>query len=480
MASYPAPSQASLTVFNPKNFETDYDEPTIEEGDSRYLKKSTGGTVAGSTTFSNNLKVSSVATTTYGRYELGSTVAWSSGSKFQTNSPLFAVNQGSYLLIKGLSASDFSGAWTIECWYRSTATNQTGTFLSTYCASKNYGIGFDINYVSTLLIPYVVVGNSSSTMVDQPCSSKSGGTNTWFHIGVSFDGTNTYRVYDNGTIFSSSSTNVITASDLATYGICIGARMKSSGVDVPDFTNQCACQVSDLRISKTVRYTGSTYTVPTSAFVSDTNTVLINTLASSDLYAWESSPNTSSTGTGTTIGTTGTIANENSITTKRNGITATTGAIVATNGKIQSYRDFTTDNAGWRIGADSIFSTATLSTTSATGAYTISSNGWTTSGSSHVIPPQLFIMNISHRNVMGQFLIACSDKSSSSGKAGLITADYFYPAGATSAQVTTIATSKGSTNTLTSFSVTNTASSAGITVTTDASMRVSWMFRGFI
>lgn len=157
----------------------------------------------------------------------------------------------------------------------------------------------------------------------------------------------------------------------------------------------------------------------------------------------------------------------------------TTTSSITSGSQITSNRDFITTNSNWRIGASEIFNTATIALSAAIGCYKVTSSGWTTTGSSHVIDPTLFILNTEHRNIVGTFTIYCSDKvRTGTARAGVIRCDYLYSYGATAATVMTISTTKSSN--LTTFSVTNTASSAGITVSTDSVCRVAWVFEGAI
>lgn len=66
MATYPVPRKTSLTVFNPTDYQADYDEDTIDYGDTRYLVKSTGGTISGSTVFNNAVQIDPLETSVAG------------------------------------------------------------------------------------------------------------------------------------------------------------------------------------------------------------------------------------------------------------------------------------------------------------------------------------------------------------------------------------------------------------------------------
>jgi len=90
-------------------------------------------------------------------------------------------------------------------------------------------------------------------------------TNTWYHCALVLTGTDSWKVYTNGRLettlsrgFSFSSTT-----DLWIGGYTNAQQMKNGYID-------------EFRISNIARYTDSSYTIPTSAFVEDENTIFLN------------------------------------------------------------------------------------------------------------------------------------------------------------------------------------------------------------
>lgn len=148
--------------------------------------------------------------------------------------------------------------------------------------------------------------------------------------------------------------------------------------------------------------------------------------------------------------------------------------------QIETAQDFVSEGYQWRLGGADVFNLSSVAHTTALGCYQVASDGWTTAGTTHVIDPSLFLVETSRRNVIGQFRIVASSKSTSSSKQAILTADYFYTQGATVCEVSVISTTKATTTTMTTFTVAATASSGGVTVTTDSNMRVAWHFLGFI
>lgn len=427
-------------------------------------------TVSGYAVLTTNSNiVTAPVTSTKGTYVVGDNATFdSSGGKFSTG--CFTGTRGvtgSYVLVKGLSQSDFSGSWTVEFWFKSTATSQTTTVFSMFGQGH---MEFQLGG-TTQLFPGWYLRNTSSTIVTQPVGT---GTahNTWYHTAVSYSSSaQAYYVGYNGTVYTTTSTQTIQSDNIANYGFCLGARYNSSGYEIPDFQNSAACQISDLRISSTARYT-SAYTVPTTSFSSDSTTILINSLAGSGLASYELSPTTTS-GYNVVLNTSGCNV-ITAVSATRGNLTTTAGSVRTENGAVVAYRDFRSINSGWRQGCETLFTSSSIGTTSGYGCYTVCSNGWTPTATSHVIPPSALIMNSSNTNVQGILTVYFSDKvSTGTGKSAVSQCHYLYTYGNTAATVLTVATSKSSN--ITTFSIANTASSAGVTVTTDSG-RIAWRF----
>jgi len=108
--------------------------------------------------------------------------------------------------------------------------------------------------------------SSSSTELD---FSYSWSADTWYHVALSRDGSGDIRAYIDGTQIGSTTAANVTF-DTSTATLKIGAD-KISGV-VSAVLNG---YLDEIRISDTARYTGSSFTVPTTAFTSDSNTKLL-------------------------------------------------------------------------------------------------------------------------------------------------------------------------------------------------------------
>lgn len=165
MSSYPAPTDTSITVFNPKNYEVTYDADTIDYADSRYFKLS-GGTVSGDTTFSSDVTIGSKLLTG-NAYQIGSSTALNSGSSAISAS----TTVGCYTVTSSWSTSN-SATYTISSssfLINSANTNAMGSF-KVYVSSKVSGgtklgiISFDYltQSGSTAVIPTSLATKSSN------------------------------------------------------------------------------------------------------------------------------------------------------------------------------------------------------------------------------------------------------------------------------------------------------------------------------
>lgn len=469
MASYAAPTQ-SPPLFNP----TTYASTT-----SKYLPL-TGGTVSGITTFNETLNAGSAGTYSI-EYAKGSAAAWDSVSTNAFGGVGYfkgSNTAGNYFIIKGIPASEFSGDWTIEWFARpNLSVNQTAVMLSIYpLYYLEAVVGW---FIGSVAFPSFSFRNGSGRIASPPHNTFA--FNTWRHFAISYVKSSD-EIYvtcggigTNGTVINNTINKLggVAPSDIADMGICIGARYS-------DFTLSNVVDICHLRISKSARYTSSlSYVTPSSDYIMDSDTILINTLASSDLSSCESRPSASS-GYGIILNSTGDTTASKAIVSSLGDLKSTVGHIDAPYGKIKSYRDFTSRGSSWRMGPASLLSSTAISTTDAAGCYLVSSGGWSVVSNTHEIHPTDFLLSTQHRSVVGQFRIFCSDKASSTSKNGIITADYYFQSGTTTGTIFTISTSK--TANLSTFSVAATAASSGIyggiTVTTDSGCRISWVFVG--
>ena len=156
-------------------------------------------------------------------------------------------------------ANDF----TIEGWIRPTAINTSGSPMeplwNKYKTSNNQRmLSFGI-YDGKL--GYFWAGAGSSGNVVQTTQTIS--TNTWQHIALCRE-SNTWNTYYNGTrVDTRTISNTLHSS---TEPIYIGSYFGTSGNEIQGY-------IDELRVSKVARYTGTSFTVPTTPFSNDDDTL---------------------------------------------------------------------------------------------------------------------------------------------------------------------------------------------------------------
>jgi hypothetical protein len=199
--------------------------------------------------------------------ESGITMATTSQSVFGGAS-FFTDNNTSGALVSPLtnpSGYDPAGDFTIDLWVRPTQTGFNGGILS-----RDAG-GYS---------PYLIYQNSSNNIVYYSGSangtwdiSDGGSTrrictsvtaNTWYHVAVVRAG-NTYSLYCNGTR-TNTWTNALKPWR-APYPLVVGRQQ--------DATNYFRGYIDEVRMSDTARWTGASFSVPTSEYASDGNTLLL-------------------------------------------------------------------------------------------------------------------------------------------------------------------------------------------------------------
>ena len=168
-----------------------------------------------------------------------------------------------------VTASDFgSGNWTIEGFYRLGQIDPAGV----YRGLPSCGTGVDANAMNINLrsfgsgnyaIEYYWQGENWNGNANGTSGTLTAGV--WYHWAISRNGS-VINIYGNGTRTSSRSTtksNLFgTAGKFRIFGPSGASAMYNSYQDA-------------VRLSNSARYTGTTLTVPTAEYTSDTNTKLI-------------------------------------------------------------------------------------------------------------------------------------------------------------------------------------------------------------
>lgn len=124
------------------------------------------------------------------------------------------------------------------------------------------GSGIEIRYLKTTKKIQVIMNNGTTSTTKSV--SYTVASETWNHIAVTHDESDTTNIiYVNGDSIFSFTSDIAFAGDLG-----IG-----SSDDGPGKNYFFRGRIDEVRISNSERYTGSTYTVPTSAFSDDANTL---------------------------------------------------------------------------------------------------------------------------------------------------------------------------------------------------------------
>jgi hypothetical protein len=412
----------------------------------------------------------------------------STTSKFGTTSYALTQSQNSYLIIQGITTSSYwSTAFTVEFWYK-----PTSLFLGCILSSYN-GYVYLEQLASGTIKLYI---GSSSTGVGGIGSVSSQGkvsAGAWSHIAIMWSGTTWYLGLDAVVTTGTSSSDTGPYTDMAlSNGICLGNSYRNTPLyswkGTPTFCYPVAGYIDEIRFYKSQAYTGSSYTLPTAVFTSDSNTTFLNHVEYSLIYYPGSSATTNSqetptisSGYGVVADSTGNITSQGTITTVSGNISTTTGSINTLYGSVTSYTSFLTNQNKFAIGPASALQGANVAGNTMCGAFIVSSPGWDLnySGGSttHTIFYNTLAMNTNNTNLCGTIKIFVSNKvTSGTGKCAVITADLFRQYGSTTV-INTLSTTAS-----TNFTATPTvaASTNDIVVTTDSDCYVSYMFTAAI
>jgi hypothetical protein len=209
-------------------------------------------------------------------YQLGNAASFSSAqAKFGTKSIMLPRTSSTGFTVEGLSSSSFSGSWTLELWFypNSTAAGVSGTILTT---SSAYYSGVFMEHSNTTL--YLV--SYTNFVVGADLSFSGLVANSWNHVVFGYNSTaNRYFGALNGTNKQQAAAGPTPDwSAIGTrfhFGSYWQYTYDSSSLDIPTWLQPCWGYIDEIRFSNTVRYTAN-FTVPTSAFVSDSSTFFLH------------------------------------------------------------------------------------------------------------------------------------------------------------------------------------------------------------
>jgi hypothetical protein len=154
------------------------------------------------------------------------------------------------------------GGYTIEYWVNySKVTNPNGYFLEVGNFTRGFGSNWFIYVDSSRRVRFVTTGLSLTTSINAIS------LNNWHNIAISCSnssGVTTIRLFVDGILLTSGTTTFNPTSTFRAWRITTGNNT---------FLEQSAL-IDELRISNTTRYT-TNYTVATSEFIPDANTMLL-------------------------------------------------------------------------------------------------------------------------------------------------------------------------------------------------------------
>jgi hypothetical protein len=189
----------------------------------------------GSTTFTDN-SASARTVTAVGNAQISTTQSQFGGAA------AYFDGTGDYLSLSGGMPSGTGTAFTIECWIRLDD-------LSAYRSITRTNGGLDIGVQPNGLI------NCDQTSVGIIANSATGviTAGTWYHIAVTRDTSNSYKIYVNGTqVASATNAFSVTAATTIGYSAYSGSHYFKGYID-------------DFRVTNALRYV-SNFTPPASAF----------------------------------------------------------------------------------------------------------------------------------------------------------------------------------------------------------------------
>ena len=159
---------------------------------------------------------------------------------------------------------DFSSPWTIEFWFYTGSTATQYMIAKTQEDATTESQAILIRTASGKVGTFLSANGSTWGIFNNKQTTSSYSTNTWHHFAVTFDGTNTYKIWFDGTE-EGSETIASTVNDSGYDRTLVGGAYGSTAF--------FAGYMDEVRISNTQRYT-TTFT-PEGPFTNDADTVML-------------------------------------------------------------------------------------------------------------------------------------------------------------------------------------------------------------
>ena len=158
-------------------------------------------------------------------------------------------------------------AWTMECWFGYPTVTSWQTLLGSIQPFSNTNNGFTLD----VSVPYfyLVLGTTQSngSIVNNQISGSSYLTGGWNHLALVFTGTQ-YTLYINGSsIYTTTNSNQIYSGIWSSLTLGVGVPINNA--------SSWNGFIDGYRLSNVARYT-SNFSVPTSAFTTDSSTLVLN------------------------------------------------------------------------------------------------------------------------------------------------------------------------------------------------------------
>lgn len=209
-------------------------------------------------------------------YAVGTAQVSTSTSKYGTGSISLPAGTilGSYLRVQDVPHVTTQGEFTYECWFYSLDNSKYHTIWSS--PANGYGAPVALFSVNPTMGFSVVFATGGYTSYGGYGTGVYPTVNTWTHLAVTRDASNTWRFFINGVLTSHTRTAMIyfTGSDVGPsvnmavpiLGGNIGGMEGGQNVPAENMNGTSKCYIDDLRITSGVaRYT-SNFTVPSAAF----------------------------------------------------------------------------------------------------------------------------------------------------------------------------------------------------------------------
>lgn len=185
------------------------------------------------------------------------------------SSSLFLDGTDDYVELNSIaSLLSSASAFTIEGWFKLPQSDEVGVLWGINSSSGGNVLWPLVNGDSSMKIN---AGSTSASFSISPVNIRDG---NWHHVAVTHDGSNNYDVYVDGNKYQDyTGSSSYSSNDQIQIGMEYDTGTKG---------DYCSMYCNDFRVSNYRRYTDSTYTVPTAAFLTSAGDVNKHIVVNSD------------------------------------------------------------------------------------------------------------------------------------------------------------------------------------------------------